>query len=189
MESIVDARNFLRTSFQSRLAWLLVLIHGAWFFLAVANMSPPSPELGKWIDRGAYVSASLLAGRPFHFAYESIAMKLLVLADLPSLLASIPLGLLLSPLRPVIHFDAYVGSYVAAAILLLTTSFQWLVTGNVVESWICMDHCRGKLPDNIKRSFLAVMALIVVATCILTPIVNARSRRLGFRHPAISFQK
>ena len=187
MPSITDARNFLRRCFQSRCAWLLVVIHGAWFFLAVANMSPSSPELGKWIDRGAYVSTSLLAGRPFHFAYESIAIKFLVLVDFPSFVASIPLGLLLSPLHQFTHFGAYVGSYVAAAILLLMASFQWLVTGRVIESRILAGRWQAKEPDKINRSLLTVIVLVVVVTCILTPIINARSRRLGFRHAAISF--
>ena len=35
---------------RSRLAWLLACIHALWFFLAVANMSPPSPELGEFLE-------------------------------------------------------------------------------------------------------------------------------------------
>jgi hypothetical protein len=187
MQSIIHVRNFLRGGFQSRFAWLFMIIHGAWFFLAIANMSPPSPDLGKWLDNGGYASASLLAGRPFHLVYESIAMKLLILADLPSLFASIPLDFILSPLQRVTHFGTYAGSYVGAALLLLTASFQWLAIGKVIESRIRLDRWQGKSPETIKRSLFAIIVFVVVATCILTPIVNARSRQLGFRHAAISF--
>jgi hypothetical protein len=69
-------------------AWVLVCLHASWFLIAIANMSPPAPGLGEFLDGGGWSSATLFAGRPFHFHYESMVMKLLVLVDFPSMLAA-----------------------------------------------------------------------------------------------------
>jgi hypothetical protein len=179
---------FLKACISSRFAWLIVTVHAAWFFLAIANMSPPSHGLGERIDRGAYVSASLLAGRPFHFEYESIALKLLVLVDLPPFLAGIPVSLLLMPLHRVTHYGSYVASYVAAATLFIVSSCQWLAVGKLIESRIGLNRPEDHSLKRLNRFFAAAIALILLVTVIVTPMVNARSRRLGFRHAAISFR-
>src|SRR5262245_41572750 len=89
----VDFAKLIHDAAKSRIAWLLVCLHGMAFFLAVANMSPPSSGLGAFLDGGGWSSATLLAGRPFHFAYESLLLKWLVLLDLPGTLAVIPVSL------------------------------------------------------------------------------------------------
>ncbi len=37
--------TLIRAGANCRLAWVLVFLHAAWFFVAIANMSPPSPQL------------------------------------------------------------------------------------------------------------------------------------------------
>lgn len=178
---------FLKGCCRSRLAWLCVTIHGAWFFLAIANMSPPSRGLGERIDRGGYVSATLLAGRPFHYTYESIALKLLVLVDLPSFLVCIPVSLLSTPVHVVIHFGSYVSSYVAAALLLTVSSCQWLAVGKLIESRIGLDRSGDNHLRRLNRFLVPAIVLITLITVVVAPMVNTRSRHLGFRHAAISF--
>src|SRR5436189_6345290 len=82
----------------------------------------PAPWLGEFLDRGGWSSATLFAGRPFHFHYESMVMKLLVLVDFPSMLAALPIGLLISPLMSAAHAGSFIGSYVGALIELVTAS-------------------------------------------------------------------
>jgi hypothetical protein len=176
--------SFLKDSIRSPLAWLFVTIHAAWFFLAIANMSPPAPAFGAALDRGAWSSATLFAGRPFHFTYESMLLKLLFFIDLPSLLASVPVGLLLSPVLRAFHFGFYRGSYVGASVLLFLSSEQWLVFGRLIESRLT-NHANS--PERLNRIFTAAIALILLFTLLTVPIIDARSRRLGFRHAAISF--
>jgi hypothetical protein len=89
--------EFVHSCLRSRVAWLVASIHGAWFFLAVANMSPPSPMFANFLDSLSGSSTTIFAGRPFHFTYESMTLKSLFVADLPSSLAQVPLGISLSP--------------------------------------------------------------------------------------------
>ncbi len=108
-------------------------MHVAWFLLAIANMSPPSPGFANYLDHGGWSSATLLAGRPFHFVYESLPLKLLFLADLPSMLVEILPALVLSPVLRILHVGFYSSSYIDAALWLTLGSCQWLVVGVLVE--------------------------------------------------------
>lgn len=128
-------REFAGKCFRSRLGWLLVCVHGAWFLVAIANMSPPAPGLGKFFDQGGNSSAALLAGRPFHFTYESFPLKVIFVSDLPSTLAAAPVGIVLSlATAKLIHVGSFVGSYFGAALMLLAASCQWLIVGAGIES-------------------------------------------------------
>jgi hypothetical protein len=99
-------------------------------------MSPPAPGLGAFFDQGGASSATLLAGRPFHFEYESISLKLLILADLPATLAIVPLSLALLPLWKSFHIGFYLSSYLSAAVLLISASCQWLLIGHQIDQWL-----------------------------------------------------
>jgi hypothetical protein len=175
-----------KTSVRSPFAWLIVSIHAAWFVLAIANMSPPWPQLGDRIDRGLYSSATLLAGRPFHLEYESLWLKALVLMDLPSWIASVRFGLLLAPLLATMHVGFYRGSYVGASLILIVSSLQWLFFGYLVEPRFQLDRRCAVSRQRLNRIFLVVAAFVLLLTAVAAPLVNARSRRLGFRHAAIS---
>jgi len=99
-------------------------------------MSPPSPSFADSLDSGGSSTAVLLAGRPFHYHYESAFLQLLVLADLPSMLVEALLALLSLPLLMNIHVGHYVGSYFGAGLLLLIATFQWLAVGKLIETWL-----------------------------------------------------
>jgi len=175
--------RFLSETIRSRLAWLIVFLHAAWFLLAIANMSPPSRDFEHF--EGSTVA--ILAGRPFHFHYESLCLKILTLLDLPSSLASIPFAILFLPFFKLFHLDLYEGSYVGACILLAMSSLQWLTIGRLADKWIGSKIWGPSLLRGIHRSFTVFTILIFLLTSISVPIVNARSRRLAYRHRAIFF--
>src|SRR5262252_1294410 len=110
--------RYLHASARSRVAWLLACPHSAWFLLSIANMSPPSPGFAAFLQNGGGSSATIFAGRPFHFTYESVALKLLLLFDLPSELVVAAVGLLSIPislpLEKMFHTTLYAGSYFGA---------------------------------------------------------------------------
>lgn len=137
MATIAALRTLLRGSARSRMAWILVWIHAAWFFLAVANMGPPNPafelpDTGPWALRTS--NTSLLAGRPFHFRYEPLSVKVLIVADLPALLAAVPIALVVDMLLISLRVSGYVGSYFGAVIWLLASSCQWLLIGGLLQA-------------------------------------------------------
>jgi hypothetical protein len=170
------------------MGWFLACLHAAWFFLAIANMSPPSPGLGEFLDNGGGSSATLLAGRPFHFHYESLLLKLIILVDLPSLLAMIPFSLLVLPLSKLFHLSFYHCSYSSAALLLFGASCQWLLVGNRLRQRLESARWGKWVNQQLRQGFVIIIMVILVATLILTPFINERSRSLGFRHGGISFR-
>jgi len=179
---------FLRNAGRSHLGWLLACLHAAWFLLSIANMSPPSPGFGRFLDHVGGSSATLLAGRPFHFAYESLFLKLLILADMPSTLAMVPMSLVLFVCLKPLHLGFYFASYLTAALVLVGATCQLLVVGSYVERWLALRVWGSWLRLHIHRWSSLIIAIIVIATLVLAPVVNERSRSLGFRHGGISFR-
>lgn len=179
-------RCLLAESARSRLAWLIVLLHAAWFLLAIANMRPPSRESANVIEHFTGSTESILAGRPFHYSHESFSLQMLMLLDLPSWLASVPLGLLVSPVLTVLHVGTYAGSYVGAVIVFLMSSLQWLIMGKFAHGWLRSRALGVSTLRWIDRHFLMLTVLILLITTISAPLLNARSRRLESRHAAIS---
>ena len=177
-----------RSCVRSRLAWLLVCLHAAWFLLAIANMSPPSTGFADFLDQGGLSTATIFAGRPFHFHYESIALKLLILADMPSAIVQALLGLVSWPLLMNIHLGRYLASYIAAGFLFLIATCQWLVVGHAVQNWLSSKSWGASVMTTTSRYFAVTLTFILLVTAISLPLVNQRSQRLGFRHPAISFR-
>src|SRR5215472_4886874 len=160
-----------RASLRSRLAWVLVCLHAAWFFLAIANMSPPSRAFAKWLESLTWSDMTLFAGRPFHLYYESLAMKALFLADLPSMLVEIPIGLLAMPLLRPFHMDLYSSSYVDAALMLVVASCQWLAVGRILESWLSPSNWGKSFMVWLQRNFVLVVATILLFSAVATPLV------------------
>jgi hypothetical protein len=156
---------------------LLVCLHAAWFFLAIANMSSPAPGLGRVFDQGGGSSATLLAGRPFHLEYESLFLKLLILVDIPSTIAMVPLSFLLPLVTTGFHLGFYQGSYLSAAILLFGASCQWLLVGYQLDQWLECKAWSNWPRQQIHRWFRLLVAAIVITTMIMTPIVSDRSQR------------
>jgi hypothetical protein len=151
-------------------------------------MSPPAPGLAEFLDRGGWSSATLLAGRPFHFTYESLFLKLLIAFDLPAMIAMLPLSAILSVFWKTLHFGSYSASYLAAVLLLFAASCQWLVIGKRLERWLTRRRKGNRICQQLNRRFRLVVFVILATTLVLAPIVLERSRRLGFRHAGISFR-
>ena len=185
--AVVRLTNSVRESGKSRIACLLACLHISWFVLAIANMSPPSPALGGFLDQGGGSSATLLAGRPFHFHYESLELKLLVLADLPSSLAMIPVSLPIAILLKALGFGFYSDSYVTAILVLVGATCQWLLVGRNFDIWLARRY--PMLQAQLHRWSRIFVAVTIVITCALAPIINERSRAAGFRHGGISFYR
>ena len=128
--------KFLRRVASSRVGHVLLVIH---LFLVVFDFAQKSPvsraENNRAYEAGEIMSSStLLAGRGFHYHYESPLLKLLILVDLPGLLLSLIFSLVLIPINYFAPLGAYDESWVAAGIFLLGTSIQWQFVGYCLES-------------------------------------------------------
>jgi hypothetical protein len=151
-------------------------------------MSPPSPALAHFLDNGGLSTATIFAGRPFHFHYESVFLKLLIIVDLPSALIEALFALISLPLLTIIHLNTYLTSYFGAGLLLVIATWQWLAVGNTVQNRLVSKPWGEQLVRVLTRYFTAIIVLILLLMIVFVPIVNRRSQRLGFRHPAISFR-
>jgi hypothetical protein len=178
---------FIRACINCRLAWIVVFLHAAWFFVAIANMSPPSPQVAEFLDQDGGSSATVLAGRPFHFHYESYLLKCLFVADLPSMVAAIPLDFVVAPLLKVLRVGSFVGSYFGAGLMLLAGTLEWLALGKIMEDRLERRQSGRWVIQKLNRYWVPAIVLILLFTIIATPMVNKRSRQLGFRHAGISF--
>jgi len=176
---------FSQVALRSRLAWVLVCLHAVWFFLAITNMLPPSRESAKLLEHFSGSTTAIFAGRPFHFAYESLAVQFQFLVDLPSMIAAIPVDLLLSPLMRLARLDLYSGSYVGAGLSLMLASCQWLAVGKLLESWRSFSNWGESFLAWVQRWFALVAALVLLFTTVATPLVSAHSRTLAHQRHAI----
>jgi hypothetical protein len=165
---------------RSRVGWLLAALHAAWFFLAVANMSPPSTDFVKFLERFPGFSTTLFAGRPFHYAYESPLLQLLLLIDVPAALALLPVSLALSllwlPFARFAHPSLSGSSYVGAALVLLAATCQWVTIGRRIERRLEARKWGRRVNELIRKRFVLIVGTVALAALILTPIVNERSR-------------
>jgi hypothetical protein len=155
--------------------------------VAIANMSPPSPQLAQFLDQGWGSSASVLAGRPFHFEYESNLLKCLSVVDLPAMVAAIPLDLVVAALLKIFRVGSFVGSYFGAGLMFLAGTSEWLALGKLLSDRMDRRQSGTWVLGMLNRYWSAVIVIIVVFIIIATPIVNKRSRQLGFHHAGISF--
>lgn len=155
-------------------------------FLLLRTCRLPLPvQASFWIAAGGPLRHSWL-GDPFHYEYEALALKLLILADLPSMLAILPVSLLLAPVSKVVGSGFYSNSYLSAGLMLMGATCQWLLAGHRCERWVVRRS--SVLHAQLHRWWGAAIVIIVVATFVLAPTINQRSRALGFRHAAISFR-
>ena len=70
----------------------------------------PSRQFAQFLDQVGGSSATVFAGRPFHFPYESNPLKCLFMADLPSMIATMPLALAGDVLVKVLRVGRFAGS-------------------------------------------------------------------------------
>jgi hypothetical protein len=120
--------------FRKHLGLVLAEIHLIWFLAVVATLCRrPHAEISFLPDGSS--SATLFAGRPFHFEYESVIVKLLMLADIP---AALVVGLLEYCSASLLRSWAsdYARSYIDAGLLLFAGTMQWTVIGCFISSRI-----------------------------------------------------
>jgi hypothetical protein len=122
-----------RACFRSRLGWLLAATHAIWLSLGIRSMGPPSRAASDLLDSLQGADWTLFAGRPFHFTYQSLVLKSVLLADLPAMLVASLADLLSWPLLFITHVGRYEGSYLAAGLLFVVATGQWLIVGCAVE--------------------------------------------------------
>ncbi len=87
----------LKRGVSSRVGHLLLILHLSlvvWIF----GQETPVPRAQNNAHREHYSSSQLLAGRGFHWHYESAELKLLSLVDLPGILLGVLIALILVPL-------------------------------------------------------------------------------------------
>jgi hypothetical protein len=96
-------------------------------------MGPASRTAAAFLNSLQGADWTFFAGRPFHFTYQSWTLKSLLLADMPSLFVQVFGGLLLWPVRCMVHVDIYEGSYVSAGFLFVIGTVQWLLVGRFFQ--------------------------------------------------------
>lgn len=125
------------------LPWLFGAIHVSWFFLCLHAKGPPEKPTPFLDEPIVYSSANLIAGRSFHFTYENIPTKLLLLGDMPAMLLATPAILLISPLLRAANQSEFEASYHLAAVILISGTLQWMLLG----AWLAQ-----RLPSAARRS-------------------------------------
>jgi hypothetical protein len=125
--------SVFRECVRSRLGWILAAIHAMWLALGIRSIGPPSRSAANFLDSSQGADWTLLAGRPFHFTYQSWILKSVFLADLPAMLVASLTDLLVWPVSFVTHVGIYEGSYIAAGLLFVVATGQWLIVGCALE--------------------------------------------------------
>ena len=125
--------RFLKRVAGSRLGQTLFVLHLCLLVYDFAPKPVASADLPCVVEPSSQV---LIAARPFHYHYESALLKTLLVLDLPGLMLGWLIGLLLSPLNYLLQPCEYTESWVAAGILLFSTSAQWWLCGCFVEALI-----------------------------------------------------
>lgn len=124
--------RFLRRVLSSRVGLALTAAHLCLVLLdfygkSVQDFDPQNcTSVSEWD-----VTGYLIAGRFFHFSYETTLHKLTMLADLPAL---VPASLFIAPVYYVFpRTCAYTASWITAFVFLAFASSQWLLVGYGIE--------------------------------------------------------
>jgi hypothetical protein len=102
-------------------------------------------------------------------------------------LLAIPMDSAAGLLASALHIGHYYGSYIAAASWLLAGSFQWLLLGYAIDLRCQKVPFSSRGANQFRVYAPLVIVLVLLGAAVGTAILNARSQRLGFRHPGISF--
>ena len=135
LEKMKAILQFSKRVASSRVGHILLIIHLSLVVFDFAQKTPVSrAEHNRVHEAGEIMPSSiLLAGRGFHYPDESSLLKFLIFIDLPGLLLSLILGLVLVSINYVAPLGAYDETWVAAGIFLLGTSSQWQFVGYCLE--------------------------------------------------------
>jgi len=115
--------RFLKRVALSRVGQLLLVVHLCLVVYGFAQKPVLGPGSIPCVEQPS--SAILLAGRSYHFHYESDLIKAVTILDLPALTVGSFPGALLSYL-PVC---AYADSWIRGVVILTMASIQWLLVG------------------------------------------------------------
>ena len=107
--------------------------------------------------------------------------------DLPSTLATIPLAFFVDPLLNFLCVGLFTGSFIGAGLFLFAGTLEWLAIGKLLQGWLERRQSDIWVLQKLNRYCAPAIVIIVLFTIIATPMVNKRSRQLGFRHGGISF--
>jgi hypothetical protein len=160
---------------RSEIGLLVAVLHAGLFVIAVANMGPADPVraagLQQQIQSGGWSSGTYFAGRAFHYYYESLLLKTVLLLDLP--MSFVAMQVTWPLWSSFTYLGLYAQSYVAAGLTLLAASVQWFIVGHAMQVWF------ARRPGRRQRSVAwlarhtrhAVIAILVV-TVIVVPLVH-----------------
>lgn len=125
--------RIIKSIFTNRIGWFLSVSH---LCLAIYDFSDKKAQefdannctlANEWS-----VTGYLIAGRFFHFTYESLIHKWMFFLDLPAVILS---GFVMMPVSYFLptNICAYTLSWIYAFILLVLTSLQWLLVGYLLQ--------------------------------------------------------
>ena len=123
---------FLERVASSRAGHALLILHLSLVVFDFAQKTPVSRAESNVVYKAGEImpSSLLLAGRSFHWHYESALLRLLVFVDMPGLLLSFLFGLILAPLSYILPpLGAYDDSWFVAGLFLVGASIQWQFIG------------------------------------------------------------
>jgi hypothetical protein len=120
--------RFMRHVASSRVGLFFVVAH--MLFIVYEFAQKPGATYADTPCAVEWSSKSFIAGRDYHWAYESTPLKVVSLLDLPALL----LGGLTSELLSPLELCSFTRSWVNAILYLVFASIQWLLVGFIVES-------------------------------------------------------
>lgn len=120
-------------------------LHAITLTMAILAKEPlpswePCPSLGLCIEPGSAAGETLVANRVFHFHYEDLLTKSLMVADMPALCAG---DILLLPFTILFPLDSVVISYLQAASWVVFGSLQWVLIANWAHSRIAPSLSRA----------------------------------------------
>jgi hypothetical protein len=119
--------RFLRRVASSRLGQLLFVVH---LIIVVSEFAhKPSATYSDTPCVMEPSSAAFIAGRSYHWAYESSLLKVVNILDFPALVIGGIVSKMLSPL----NLCAFTRSWVDAVLALTFASVQWLLVGLIIE--------------------------------------------------------
>jgi hypothetical protein len=128
----------LKRVVSSRVGHVLLILHLSLVVFEFTQKNPVSRAESNRVyeAREMTESATLLAGRVFHYHYESPLLKFLIFVDMPGIALSFFLGLVLVPINYIAPLGEYDASWAVAGILLIGTSTQWQLIGYGLERMI-----------------------------------------------------
>jgi len=188
--AVVASWRFARAATASSVAWVVVTIHASACVLCIASMSPPDRDFADSLDSlyasGGWSSATVFAGRPFHWHYESIPLKGMFISDLPAAFISTASA---SAVQYTLRFwpGLYVQSWLDAGAWLFVASVQWLFLAYWFERHLASNPRWVRVFAAIRARRAVLVAAIITATIIAAPLIQSRSNSLGFGHAGISF--